>query len=101
MSDQSVLLTRFYVDWYHWAKQGAPAHPFFRSEVGLCSNLCNWTRHDGCAYIPLLNEQDALFVSCFDDDAYPFGVDAYDHDFARGTQHLNPRRLEWVFSRIQ
>lgn len=116
MSNQSVLLTRFYVDYYAWVRSGAhdqrPKTPFSRS-VGLCSNLTYWMKFYGFvdwfvgensnertprALVAI--EQDALFMECFKNDAYPFGKEDYDIAFIRDTQHLNTRRIEWVFSRI-
>ena len=79
-------LRTFLTDWLAWAEAGAPDHPVFFPEAGLCSNARWWGEEHGIG-------MNLAFMDIFGDEDYPFGVDAYNSALPKCE---DPNRLAWV-----
>lgn len=79
-------------DWLAWVHCGAPDGRPYSRVWGLCSNTSEYPADP--ATLVIVNE--GLCDAFPEEDAYPFGRDAYTVAVNDRTQHLDPRRLEWV-----
>lgn len=92
MSDE---LRAYLTAWYTWAT----------GDITDCTDYGFSSRYGLCASCP--PELDAELISMFEADGldlwYPFN-DGDDHSYARDSRsysmHKNPKRLEWVRSKI-
>jgi len=84
-------LHAFLTDWLTWAEAGAPDHPVFFPEAGLCSNARWWGEEHGIGI-----DMDLAFMDIFGGESYQFGCKAFYERSRNRTQHLDPNRLAWV-----
>lgn len=84
-------LKRWLKEYLHWVKQGAPPHPDFRRDHGLCIQP---SMRDA----ELVAELKWLLIRTCGTDLYPFDdhVTCYWNAVENKSQHLNERRIEWV-----
>lgn len=84
-------LRQFLADWLAWAEAGAPEHPVFRRDYGLCGSL---QKYAGLYEGRRLEDE---LLRLFNFTVFPFGSSQEFHQQTRdGTQHENPARLAWV-----
>jgi len=97
----SALLKQYLVEWLEWAEADAPNHDLFTRRVGLCSNLVFWSASlDGEIRYALEKELDRMFAVDGLDVCHPFGFDEYVGARRLENQHLDPKRLSWVRSKV-
>jgi len=92
---QSKELTDFYRAYLYWVEDGAKENQPFTSAVGLCNNAA-W---QGGLGEGIKEEMRAQFVAHGLDAAYPFGMRAYDYEYAHRL-HAQPERMQWVRDRL-
>lgn len=101
---QSKALTRFYKAYAKWLEANAPEqqgkgnkHGFSRGS-GLCGNLlCCMTVKS--KYGTVLDEMVQQFKDAGHEESYPFGGHrAYERGARDYTQHLNGKRIRWVYA---
>jgi hypothetical protein len=100
----STLLREFLEAWLDWIEHGAcEAQPFDRGH-GLCANFDHWLDEHGADWETVETEIDDLlwlFVSEGLGGCYPFDSQAeFISAHERREQHLNPRRIAWVRSKV-
>lgn len=94
MSVQSKELTYFYRQYKKWLDNGAPDKKPFHRSVGLCSSLIDVLTFEE---IDLIDEElKDQFIFCGLSYVYPFGEDNFDIRMGNNTQHLDPKRIQWV-----
>lgn len=108
---QSIELTQFYNEWYHWAKGGGVLDYClsFRNYDGLCTCLYRWAiykaggsrSHAGDFAERLHEEMKNQFQAAGLSRVFPFGVDAFYDDEDTHTMHLRSERVNWVRDRLR
>ncbi len=88
----SPELKDYLTSWYEWATNGAPPHPRYNKTGGLCISAPHFT---------IKGELQDLLKEEFDSIAFPFGREDYSMRSSTQTQHLCPKRLAWVKSKIK
>lgn len=103
MCNEREILNEFYKHYLQWVDNGAPEHPIFKRDVGLCGQL---HRHVSVIYrdnnllaldVGFLLKQDLIGDGL--DTHYPFGGSSvFLEERFRRTMHLNEERIAWVRS---
>lgn len=88
------VLNIFLAAWLEWAENGAPVHPDFDREWGLCNNLGHWAdRHVMVEFRGIVRQELAHRLK---HNYYPFDHTRGNYEGNVGIHHINPRRLAWV-----
>lgn len=100
---QSDDLTRFYREWYRWAKSPLRIFPNIRKSYGLCSFMEFWfDESDLFAYdcARIKREMRQQFRDAGLCTVYPFGVDEWMKGLHGNTNYKCAKRLAWVREHI-
>lgn len=105
---QSAELTKFYRDYLAWVESGAPEHPVFDRDSGLCLQINRYTNDD--IGNELADELENQFIDAGLCDTFPFngggvwfggaGLSNYLAESSAHTCHLNEARMAWVRDHI-
>lgn len=98
----SQKLQQFYKEILEWVNSGAPKHPLFREDVGLCTNLRVWLSDQGLLGSgTTISAQEIIFRNLYGSASYPFGKADYDRDARNGNHYKNEKRLSFLRSQVE
>ena len=97
----SQELQQFYKEILEWVNSGAPIHPSFRENVGLCANLRMWLSDRGLLGSgTTVSAQEIIFRDLYGSTRYPFGKADYNRDARNGNHYKNEKRLSFLRSQV-